>query len=447
MAYVGRALVAPPCFRIALVKRILPALLIGVCLSLAQTRKPSSPVLSSSRLISVTASGSQRYSSEDIVAATGLEQGHTAREEDFKGAAEFLGKTGAFTDVAYNYQVSQAGTRLELHVTDANPFVPAHFDDFVWLSEQDLLQKLHARVPLFHGELPVNGDLPDQVSEALQALAIELHLQGRADYLRAGAPDGPTEAFDFAITGQTIRLRNVIFAGAGPEELPLLEAAAGKLPVDYSRSALRQAAQKNCLPVYLARGSLRAKIDGPEAKVVENSPDGTVVDAVFAVTPGVQYKLTEINLTGFQVFPVEQLRSLMQLRTGHPADAVAAGKDIESLKRFYGTRGYMGAHIQLVPLLHDADATATFRFDFTEGRVYKMGDLDVRGLDSRATARLVAAWKLQPGSTYDSSYLPLFLTSRDVAPLADDWKIDVHETAEDKETTVDVTLRFERRAR
>jgi outer membrane protein assembly factor BamA len=399
-----------------------------------------------SKLLSIKAAGSQRYSSDDIVAATGLQPGQTVSEDDFKRASEFLGRSGAFSDVAYSFQSSAGGIKLDLRVSDSDPFIPAHFDDFVWLPEQQLLEKLHASVPLFRGQLPMSGELVDQVYEAFQALVSELGLQGRADYLRAGPQDGPVEAFDFSVVGQTIHLRNVAFTGADAEGLPLLEVASRKFPLDYSRSALRQQAEKNLLPVYLARGYLKAKIDGPLPKIVQAGPEETVVDVTFAITPGPQYKLSGIHISGNKIFSADQLRNLIHLQIGRTADAVEAAQDADAIKKLYGTRGYMGARIHIVPMLDDSASTARFRFDFDEGAVYNMGDLDIRGLDSRTTGRLITAWRLEAGSPYDSGYLQQFLKAVDNLVPGDQWTVDAHETVEDKDRVVDITLRFDHRA-
>ena len=47
-----------------------------------------------------------------------------------------------------------------------------------------------------------------------------------------------------------------------------------------------------------------------------------------------------------------------------------------------------------------------------------MGDLEVRGLDSKATERIGADWRLLPGQTYDSGYPLQFLDSimRPISP-------------------------------
>ena len=263
--------------------RTLPVLLLA-CASLlsAQTRKPSAPP-SSSKLISINVTGSSRYTPEQIIAATGLQRGQNVSEEDFKSVTRHLGETGAFSDVAYTFQFGPEGMKLALQVTDNNPFVPVRFENFVWFSDQELFEKLRTRVPLFQGQLPVTGDLADEVSEALQVLAIELKLRGRVDYLRAGPEDGPMEAFEFSITGQPIIVRKVAFSGASPAELPELEAAARKLAgKDYTRSLLMLQAEKNFLPVFLARGYLKAAVGAPQPKVAEDTPEETLVDVDFS---------------------------------------------------------------------------------------------------------------------------------------------------------------------
>ena len=425
----------------------LPLLLACASLLSAQTRKPSKPVsASASKLISIKVTGSKRYTQDDIIAATGLQIGQNVSEDDFKLASQHLGETGAFGNVAYSFQFSLEGTKVELQVTDTERFVPARFDNFVWLSDQELLEKLHARVPLFHGQLPTTGNLADQVSDALQALALERKLQGRADYLRSGPEDGPVEAFDFSINGQVIRIRNIDFSGATSAELPQLETAARKLSgQDYSRSKLSAQAESNFLPVYREHGYLQAAISEPQPKVVEDSPEETVVDVIFRATPGSQYKLSEIVLSGCKVFPADKLRDLIHLQSGQPVNARLLEQGLQAIKKLYSTRGYMAVKIQPSPELNDADSTAKYAVQVEEGSIYKMGDLEIRGLDSRATEHMAAAWKLRTDDTYDSSYPQKFLDSTHdlLAGGVDQWNATIHETLDDKDKVVDVSIHFE----
>jgi outer membrane protein assembly factor BamA len=432
------------CVRIPAVTRFLPVFLLACTLLPAQTHKL--PKLSSpSKLTSIKVTGSTRYSQDRIIAATGLRPGQAVNEEDFKSVSQHLGETGAFSSVAYTFQSDTGGVRLELQVTDSNPFVPVRFENFVWLSDQELLEKLRSQVPLFQGELPITGTLIDDVSVVLQGFAIEKSLRGRVDYLRVGPQDGATEAVEFSVTGEPITVRHVIFSGVGAGEQPLLEAAGRKLSgQEYTRSHLVLQATKNFLPVFLERGYLKATVGPPQPKVAEESSEEILVDVAFTIDPGRQYKLSTIELTGNKkLFPEEKLRQSIHMQPGEPANAVQAEKDAQELKRLYGTRGYMAAKIEPTPEINEADATAKYIFKFEEGNVYKMGDLEVRGLDSKATDRVLNAWRLQAGQTYDSGYIKLFLDSIINQYPADQWKVTVRESPEDQEKIVDVSLRFD----
>jgi outer membrane protein assembly factor BamA len=109
------------------------------------------------------------------------------------------------------------------------------------------------------------------------------------------------------VTDVLIRVRKIEFTGAGAAEVPALEEAAERLPDhEYSRSRLNLSAQHQLLPVYFARGYLKAQCGEPQPKVVKQpaaeNEDGprnqTVVDVIFAVTPGQQYKLKNPGVVG-----------------------------------------------------------------------------------------------------------------------------------------------------
>src|SRR5580693_10811480 len=78
----------------------------------AQVQPPTSY-----KLIAVTVTGSKRFTTEEVAAASGLPIGTIAHEEDFKKAARQLGESGAFSNIAYTFSYSSAGTKLVFQVT------------------------------------------------------------------------------------------------------------------------------------------------------------------------------------------------------------------------------------------------------------------------------------------------------------------------------------------
>ena len=412
----------------------------------AQTAKPSSKLPpSASKLISIKVTGNQNFTEDQIVRESGLRVGQTATDDDFKAASRILGETGAFTDVLYRFQYSAQGTKLTLQVTENTQLVPARFDNFVWFRDQEIMDHLHDTVPLFAGKLPVGGSMADQVSDELQALLVQKNIAGHVDYLRSSHNEGPIDAFLFRVTGPLIRVRSVAFSGASPAELPLLEPLTTHLKgAEYLRSIMSIQADKIFLPVYLSHGYLKAAFRDSEAKVGEQTEDEVLVDVTFPVDPGPQYQASAVELQGAKAFSPDTLRQLIHQQPGQPANAVQLHDDTDAIQQLYRTRGYMEAAVQVTPQMDDSRSTVQYLLQVHEGDVFKMGDLDIRGLDSRTTARLVDSWKLTGSDTYDSGYLRKFVQQalHDLN-LTGDWKVAIHETANEKDKTVDVTLRFD----
>jgi outer membrane protein assembly factor BamA len=405
------------------------------------------PAVSVGKLVAVKVTGTDRYTEKEILAASGLELAQTAGEGDFKEAVQRLGNTGLFSDVAYSYSYSPAGTRLELQLvdTDKSKLVPAHYENFVWFTDAELTSEIQRRVPLFKQVLPLAGSLPDQVSEALQEILGAGRLPGRVNYLRESKPG--TEdltGIAYRVEDASFYVHDAEFPGAGPAQLPPLKAAARKLKgAEYVRSSLTIVAMVDYLPVYHQRGYLKAAFAAPEARVVTQTSTEIQVDAIFAVTPGKIYSTSGVAWKGNAAVEAAQLQSLLHLPLGQPADAVHLAADLENVQKLYHTRGYMTARIQADPLLDDATSTVHYDLSVVEGDLFQMGELEIVGLDSQSRARLQNAWTLREGQPYNSDYPREFLKNAfRLLSSGEPWTADIRETVDAKDKTVDVTLRF-----
>ncbi len=425
----------------------------------ATATRPTSPT--SYKLIAVKVTGSRRYTSEEVAAASGLPVGTIAHEEDFKKAARQLGESGAFSNIAYTFTYSSTGTKLEFQVADADKFVPARFADFVWFTDEELLQKVHERIPLFKGELPATGRLPDQVSDVLQALLVENGIPGHVDYLRNNDlrdkdKSDHLESIVYNVAGVSIRIQHVEFPGAGAGELPLLQSASEKLvDREYSRDFMTNFIDRALLPIYHEHGYLKAACAPPELKVVkvpasepsDNKTQPTFVDVNFPVTPGIQYKLARWEWSGNKTIPSDALDSFLHAKPGQPANTVQLENDLSGVRELYGSHGYILATIKGDAESDDTAGTVVFHLIVNEGNVFRMGELEFRGIDNNLTARLRAAWKLRPGDVYDATYIKQFLPqARKLLPANLDWEVSTHVTALTGSKTVDVDLQYTAKA-
>jgi outer membrane protein insertion porin family len=434
----------------------LASLLLMVCwVPAAQTQTPPKPARFY-KLIGVNVTGSKRFTSEQVAAASGLPMGTVAQEEDFKKAARQLGESGAFSKIAYTYTYSSAGTKLDFQVTDADKFVPAHFTDFVWFEDEELLHKVHERVPLFNGELPTNGRLPDQVSDVLQALLVENGVAGYVQYLRSSAASGQLESIDYSVYGISIRIRHLEFEGAGASEFPSLQVAAEKLSDrEYSHPLLAQFIEQTLLPIYHAHGYLKAACARPRPKIVtgtaselsDTKQPTTFVDVVFPITTGISYRLSGWDWSGNKEISTDTLQPFLHAKTGQMANTVQLEENLRSAQELYGSRGYITASIKVNAEFDDSARAVTYHLVVVEGSVFHMGELEFRGIDNSLTARLRAVWKLRPGDVYDASYLKEFLPQAEkLLPPNIDWEVTPHVTALAREKTVDVDLEYSAKA-
>jgi outer membrane protein assembly factor BamA len=432
--------------------RLFLLLLASACMaprSVAQT--PIEKMSAAARqLVSIKVTGTQRYPEEAVIAASGLQIGTPVTEDDFKKAARRLGEIGVFGDISYNYSYSSLGTKLVLQISDAGKFVPVHFEDFVWFSDEELLSRIKERAPLFNGELPLSGKLADQVSDVLQALLVENAIPGHVDYVRSGKGEAPVDSIVYQVSDVLVQIRNVEFTGAAEAELPKLKSAAQRVfDREYSRSVLAALVQHQLLPVYQARGYLKAAFSDPQPKVVKKpsaeNEDGprnlTIVDVVFAVTPGQQYKLKGMQWSGNHEFSTEVLQKMVRAQPGEPADTVRIADNLKDIQKLYSSRGFVTAGIKADAVFDESESTALIHFIVTEGYVYHMGELEYRGLDNSLTAKLRNLWRIRPGEVYDATYLSEYLTeANEVLPPGLDWDVAPHVTANQREKTVDVDL-------
>lgn len=440
----------------------LHSLLLLLCLgsglwALPQSQKSFSTLPASERrLIAIKVTGSKRFAEQDIAAASGLQLGTTVDEDDFKRAARRLGDMGVFTDIAYSYSYSSEGTKLEFRVVDADQFVPVRFEDFVWFSDADLLRQIKQHQPLFDGEVPRFGKLADEVSDVLQAMLVQRSIPGNVEYERTGKSNGPINAIVYRVSNVLIQIRNVEFTGAGTAELPALKDAARRVfDREYSRTVLRSLTEKQLLPVYYSRGYLKASFGEPEPKVVsqpsasndQGLPNMTIVDVVFPVTSGPQYKLKSLEWSGNQAISTDTLAKMVRAEPGKPANTVRIGENIKDVQKLYGSKGYVAAAITPQTSFDDAAETVAIRLEVKEGPVFHMGDLEFRGLDNSLTAKLRNAWKIRPGEIYNSTYLSDYLpAAQKLLPSSLDWEVAPHVTANIADKTVDVDLIYTAKA-
>jgi outer membrane protein assembly factor BamA len=417
-----------------------------IVLSLLAAFTPAAwPAQSLGKLESVKVTGNHDLSTNDIATAAGLEIGQSLSEEELKKATERLGQTGMFTDLTYQYSTLPGKVFVQLTVVESTKLVEVRFDNFAWWTDEELLARLHPVLPLFKGKLPLNGSMADTVADALQALVTGRDLPGHVEYMQFAQQDQPVSALVYRIEATPIKIRELQFPGALPEDLPDLQAAAktqltGK---DYGRALVNTVAAIDFRDACIYRGFLQVEVGAAIPTPVPDSKDPILIDVRVPVTPGPQFKVSVYTWTGNKALSADTLRKLLKIEPDQPANPLELTQNLRAIHKLYGTHGYMRESAELKPTLDTAAHTVAYTIAVNEGERYRFGGLKIDGLDPRASARVGEKWLMRDGDPYDSSYADKLLPDLTSAlPTGVRWEVTVHEDLNDKEKTVEVTLAF-----
>jgi outer membrane protein assembly factor BamA len=390
-------------------------------------------------LVRVVVTGSSRYSSEDLVRATGLKANSQVTLDDLQQAGSRLGNCGAFSSVQFQYKAA-AGPRdsveADFQVKDAEKFLPAVFENLIWFSDADLQQALHEALPLFNGSLPLSGTLPDDLKVALNRLQAAKGLPAEVTYMLAGEIGQPPSVYRYKVENANLKIRDYRLSGI--EHLPpgaAAQALAAARGADYLRSDVAKMLAASLLPLYRDRGYLQAAV----GEIHPALDDGAVVIAA-SVSEGVQYQLAGFTWSGNSLVSSADLSRLVTLKTGEPVNAAKLRYDLAQARKLFLKYGHEAATITPVPTF-SADAV-TYLFTVKEGDLYRMGELEIEGFDPETVRKLKENWKLASGTPYDNTYIAQFLfrTLSLAHGHQKDWAIV--EQTDDAQKTVNVRLQF-----
>ncbi|HUS19868.1 MAG TPA: hypothetical protein VMZ25_09475, partial [Terriglobales bacterium] len=394
--------------------------------------------------VDVRASGSKRFAEQDIVRASGIEKGQRSVSlERVKEAAANLLALGIFIEVSYRHSAVPGGMKVEFAVKDSADFVPADFDNIVWLSQPELLAELHKRVPLFSGDLPINitGNLTEVVASALQSLLNERGIKSTVSFAPAGAREGLVDFYIFRADDVEVKIAELRIADASPAFLPQLHLASkGILGTHYQRSSLQNFIAHNLINVYQRAGYLRAEFAPPQVAIGSVKENETLVNVTLPVREGRPYTFVGFGWSGNATATAAELDPLIHLRVGKPVDGVQLASDLQQLRTEYARRGFMHMLLKLTPEYDDAAGTVRYEAAIKEGDHFNMGKLDIAGLQPSSEDRVRQKWRMREGDPYDPGYVKTFFANHFRLPPGVSYVVEQSEG--EAPNSIDLTLVF-----
>jgi outer membrane protein assembly factor BamA len=141
------------------------------------------------------------------------------------------------------------------------------------------------------------------------------------------------------------------------------------------------------------------------------------------------------------VFSPEELRNSVPLQEGDVLNVEKVREGLEALKRLYGEHGYIDFVSVPETEIDDEHQTVSLVFDLDEERQYRIGKIEVFGLDTKSESALV--WKIKTGEVFNNEALQAFFDENQRNfPAGSYWAEDPNIVRHTKTGTVDVEFTF-----
>lgn len=390
---------------------------------------------------SLTVTGNSRYSSGQILAASGLKTGQVVGKEELEAARNRLMDSGAFSGVAYSYgpAASRKGYRVEFEVIEAPYVYPFRFERLEAAAEE-LTAALKRADPLFADQIPATQPALDRYAKVIEEfLASRNHKAEVA--ARVDADESGKLVVVFSPAAPPPVVAEIRFVGnKAIDSAKLQNTMAGvAIGVPYTESRFQQLLEANIRPLYEALGRVRVsfpKVTAQPAKDV----NGVAVEVL--VEEGDVYELDTVRLEA-PGLPVQELLDVAKFKTGETADFSEIRAGLDRIRKRLARQGYLKPEVKMDWETVEPGKKVQLTVRATAGPSFTFGKLIIEGLDLNGEAAIRRIWTMKPGDPYNGEYPEYFLQRVREDGVFDNLRTTAAiERIDEKNLTVDVTLRF-----
>lgn len=390
--------------------------------------------------------GDPEYSDAELLKAADLRLGDVLSAAEMNQHTQKLMDTGVFAGIAYKFD----GEDLTFQITPA-PLYPVRFENLPIAVGPDLDARLRAALPLYHGKAPADGTVLTGLCAALQD---QLKAQGiSATITPAPYSDQALHkitAMSLTISSPSVVMGDIRVEGVAslPDEARALLARLVGSP--YDREGSSQAIVQDLGQIYRDQGYLDARIHAQQTAALAIAPDAVRVPFSASIETGPLYTVKSIQLAPGLLVSQADFDKQANTHPGDPATAPHIRENWHFIERQYHNRGYMKARVNAAATLDRAQNTVSYAVSVDPGPVYTMGTLSIQNVSDDLRAMMLAAWKMQPGTTFNEGAILGFFATHSVNPKLERIFAVVNckyvLRLNDDTHTVDVTLRLERRS-
>ena len=391
--------------------------------------------------------GDPEYTDQELMEAAGLKPGTLLDSASMNDAAQRLLATGVFQTLLYKFD----GQDLIFQLTPSTKLYPIQLTNLPLNAGSDLDGKLHALFPLYHGKVPSDGGLGDDVRGALEQM---LAAQGIKATVMAAVDQGPAAAkggvVAYSIMAPPVVVGEIRLSGNSAA----LDPGAQEILTKMTGSPYDAVGSPSQLSTYLGnyyrdKGYVEAAIVAVPQGAPAVTADNVKIPFEITVTPGIEYRYAGVQMGPGVLVAQADFDKESELHPGDVASGQALTRNWMFIAGQYHNHGYMKASVHPVPSFDRAKGTVSYSITVDPGPVYTMGTLTVANVSDDLRAMMLAAWKMPAGSVFDESAVRNYYAIGDANPtlkrIFAAVNCSYNLTLNDAPRTVDVILKLEKK--
>jgi outer membrane protein assembly factor BamA len=396
---------------------------------------------------SIQFKGAPEYSDQELLNAAGLKKGAVITADEMKDHFQRLMDSGVFENVTYKFD----GVDLVYSLKLAEPLYAVRLQNLPLTPGKDLDAKLHDRFPLYHGKVPSEGGLLDNVRQALEEMLAAQGIKATIAATQGNDMKVPkVAAMSFAITAPPVLVGDIHLDPSSPP----LDPKASEILAHQKGSPYDVEGSPSQIETYLGnlyhdKGNLEAAIRATPQGAPAVTPDAIRIPFLLSVEPGPLYKLNSVQLAPGVLVSQADFDHQSHVHTGDVADGQHMTENWQYVSRQYHNKGYLKAAVHPVPAFNHEQGTVTFTVAVEPGPIYTMGSLRIDNVSDELRTAMLAAWKIPAGMVFNESAVLNFYAigsanpalARVFAGVNCKYNLALNDDAH----TVDVVLRLEKR--
>jgi outer membrane protein assembly factor BamA len=356
---------------------------------------------------SIRFQGASEYSDNELLAATGLKKGAVLSYTDMQDYCKHLLGSGVFASVAFKFD----GQDLTFLLTPSTDLFPVSLENLPLTPGAELDAQLHSQLPLFHGKVPSDGGLNDDVRAALEKMLTANGLT--ATVVATSTADLATHSVNgvsYAIISPPVQIAVSTIGGVSDPFQSKVRAIldrAVKNPFSTADSANN--IERVVEQFYSDQGYAAAKVQATRSGNPSVSPEAIVVPFAVQVQEGRIYKVDAIHLPPSAPITQAEIDKALDPSAGTFPVGVRVRSIWGMIAERYHNKGYLDCKVTPHPEFNDADATVSYTVDVDPGTVYHLGFVKFDNVTDELRNLLIHNWEMMPGDAFDESYVANFV--------------------------------------